>query len=460
MGSEWPVQTLKKSGVALIDCVHKTPKAVEQGYPYIGIPQMKAGRIDFEAGPRLIAKSDLEEWTKKANPLKDDVVLSRRCNPGETAHVSGQVKFALGQNLVLLRSDSSQVLPNFLRWLVRGPQWWGQVGKYLNTGAVFDSLKCADIPNFELPIPPLQEQQNIAKVLSAIDDKIVLNQQINTTLETMAQALFKSWFVDFDPVIDNALAAGNPIPEELKARADARAALGDQRKPLPDHIRRQFPDRFVLTEEIGWVPEGWEVRSVYDIAKFINGAAFKSEHFSGAAIAKPILKIAEIKNGVSRQTKFTTQTLDSKYQVTHGDILFSWSGNPDTSIDTFVWTGVDGWLNQHIFKVVTTSKTERLFTYYLLKHLKPVFADVARDKQTTGLGHVTVKDLKRLQTIKPPQLVTKLFEDQVAPLFQSWLGNLDQSNVLSKTRDILLPKLLSGELRVPEAEKKLEEVAL
>ena len=98
MGSEWPVQTLKKSGVALIDCVHKTPKAVEQGYPYIGIPQMKAGRIDFEAGPRLIAKSDLEEWTKKANPLKDDVVLSRRCNPGETAHVSGQVKFALGQN--------------------------------------------------------------------------------------------------------------------------------------------------------------------------------------------------------------------------------------------------------------------------------------------------------------------------------------------------------------------------
>ena len=105
------------------------------------------------------------------------------------------------------------------------------------------------------------EQKAIAHILGTLDDKIELNRQMNATLEAMAQALFKSWFVDFDPVIDNALAAGNSIPEPLQAKAEVRAALGDQRKPLPEAIQKQFPSRFVFSEEMGWIPEGWEVNA-------------------------------------------------------------------------------------------------------------------------------------------------------------------------------------------------------
>ena len=223
--------TLAEAGVRLIDCVHKTPEAVSEGYPYVAIPEMKNGRIDF-SNARRISRSDFIEWTKKARPQRDDVILSRRTNPGVTAVDDRGTDFALGQNLVLFRADGRRVYPSFLRWLARGPEWWGQIEKFINVGAVFSSLRCGDVPKSELSIQPLPEQQAIAGILGALDDKIELNRRTNATLEAMARALFRSWFVDFDPV---------------RAKAEGRA---------PAHMDAAtaaiFPDRF---GEYG-LPEG------------------------------------------------------------------------------------------------------------------------------------------------------------------------------------------------------------
>jgi len=195
---EWEELTLEKAGVQLIDCVHKTPPACASGLPYVAIPEMRGGEIRL-ADARKISHQHFLEWSKKANPKPFDVVLSRRCNPGETAFVRPGMAFALGQNLVLLRADGKRVTPSFLRWLARSSQWWEQIDKFLNVGAVFDSLRCADVPKFCLPIPPLDEQQAIASLLGALDDKIELNRQTNETLEALAGAIFKDWFVDFGP---------------------------------------------------------------------------------------------------------------------------------------------------------------------------------------------------------------------------------------------------------------------
>jgi type I restriction enzyme S subunit len=119
-------------------------------------------------------------------------------------------------------------------------------------------------------------------------------------------------------------------------------------------------------------------------------------------VGKPVIKIAELKAGVIGQTKFTQQTFAPEYHVTSGDMLFSWSGNPDTSIDVFWWRGPDGWLNQHIFKVEPIEGIDKVYFYYLLKYLGPNFAEIARNKQTTGLGHVTIRDLKELTVAVPP----------------------------------------------------------
>lgn len=150
MAVEWKVMTLRAAGVQLLDCEHRTPPPAEIGYPYIAIPQVKDGRLNL-GDVRLISPEHFSDWTRKAPPREWDVILSRRCNPGETAVVPAGLECALGQNLVLLRADGKCVAPEFLRWLVRSPAWWQQIGAFINVGAVFDSLKCADIPQFQHP---------------------------------------------------------------------------------------------------------------------------------------------------------------------------------------------------------------------------------------------------------------------------------------------------------------------
>ncbi len=248
MVGDWKRTSLRDAGVSLIDCDHRTPPAADSGYPYVAIPQLKDGRLALAAA-RRISPEHFADWTRKAKPQHYDVILSRRCNPGETAYVPAGVECALGQNLVLLRADDTKLFPPFLRWLVRGTDWWEQVGTFINVGAVFDSLKCVDIPNFKLPLPPLAEQKAIAALLGALDDKIELNRRMNATLEAMARALFQSWFVDFDPV---------------HAKLDGRHSAA-----LDPAIAALFPDSF-QDSAIGSIPKGWEVKTLLELTTLIT----------------------------------------------------------------------------------------------------------------------------------------------------------------------------------------------
>jgi len=143
----------------------------------------------------------------------------------------------------------------------------------------------------------------------------------------------------------------------------------------------------------------WIKKPLYNLAVWKNGLAFRDINFSTSG--RPVIKIAELKNGITNQTKFTQDMFDESVALTVGDMVFSWSGNPETSIDVFYYTLPDGWLNQHIFKVKPID-INKGFLYYLLKYHKPTFMAIASNKQTTGLGHVTVKDLKELYVDVPP----------------------------------------------------------
>ena len=147
-----------------------------------------------------------------------------------------------------------------------------------------------------------------------------------------------------------------------------------------------------------------------------------------------------------------------KYKINTKDILFSWSGNPDTSIDVFVWPHSEAWLNQHIFRVIPNTEQERSFVLLTLKYLMPVFAEIARNKQTTGLGHVTVADLKRLQVVRPCNILLEKWNELVDPLLERAFIVMQQAQTLASIRDTLLPRLISGQLRLPEAEEIIEEV--
>ena len=271
-------------------------------------------------------------------------------------------------------------------------------------------------------VPPLAEQKEIAASLGALDDKIELNRQMNATLEAMAHALFQSWFVDFDPVRRNA-EGGAKRPEDSR-----------------------FPDSFE-DSAIGGGPAGWKVMPLYETATYRNGAAFKTADFCPNGEGLPVVKIAELKSGLSEQTKWSNKQLGSDQMIDTGDLLYSWSGSPDTSLDAFLWSNGPGLVNQHIFKVITSSDAEKRFVYYLLKHLRPILVETARDKQTTGLGHVTVADMKRLQVCRPPKDVLAAFDRLIAPIFDKAFTNTLESQTLATLRDTLLPRLLSGEFQ-------------
>ncbi len=185
---------------------------------------------------------------------------------------------------------------------------------------------------------------------------------------------------------------------------------------------------------------------MYDFADYINGAAFKPNELGDKGL--PVIKIAELKAGITNSTQFFVGDKDLKYLVFNKDILFSWSGNPETSIDVFVWSDGNGILNQHTFNVKSKFNCP-WFTYLMLKHFKPEFTHIASNKQTTGLGHVTVADLKRL-TFPFNLSMIQEFESRIAPSMDLYYGNLLENKKLSQLRDFLLPKLMSGNIDVSD----------
>ena len=415
--------TLRDAGVRLIDCVHKTPPAQESGYPYIAIPQMKSGRLDFESA-RRISHEDFLVWTKKAKPQPHDVVLSRRTNPGATAIDGTGTEFALGQNLVLLRADGSRVKPAFLKWLVRSPAWWREIRKYLNVGALFDSLRCADVPNFELPIPPLAVQLRIGALLDALDDKIELNRRMNETLEAMARALFKSWFVDFEPV---------------------RAKMSGRATELPPSISDLFPSKMVQAEALD-VPVGWCTGTLAEVAMARRHNVTPAdcgdqtpyiglEHMPRRSIALESWgSVGSVKSAKSRFQK--------------GDILF---GKLRPYFHKVGIAPVDGVCSTDVVVIVPKSPEWSAFVSATVSSDRFV---TYTDQSSTGtkMPRTSWQTMGQYAICLPPSDLATAYQEAVQPLLDKIVVGIHSNLSLASLRDALLPRLLSGELHVPDAE--------
>lgn len=327
-------------------------------------------------------------------------------------------------NYVVFGCKPDQLNPLFLYYHTKTVSWANAVA-LSGEGSVRERIYYRKLANHTLSLPSIDYQNKAVATLGALDDKIELNRRMNATLEAMARALFRDWFVDFGPT---------------RAKMEGRAPY------LSPDLWSLFPDR--LDDE--GKPEGWAYEPLLDQAEWVNGAAYKNMHFSDAPDALPVIKIAELKNGVTGTTQRTATDLGARYLIDDGELLFSWSGNPDTSIDTFLWTGRKAWLNQHIFAVRQNGKRSKPYLHALLKFLKPEFAELARNKQTTGLGHVTKADMQRMMVCDASPEVHKAFDYLIGPIFNQALGLQTETRTLAQTRDILLPRLMSGDLRLAD----------
>lgn len=353
---------------------------------------------------RDIPSYEVETYTGGTKFRNGDTIMARitPClENGKTAKVdvldSGEIGFGSTEYIVFRAKEN--VDEDYLYYLVcsdevREPAIKSMVGSSGRQRVQTDVLQ-----NLNIVVPSFDIQKKIGALLCNIDDKIALNNQINKNLEQQAETLFISWFVDYIPFN-------------------------------------------------GTKPDLWKNISVYELAEYINGAAFKKNEYADKGL--PIIRITELKNGITDATQYCCAEKDVKYYIDDRDILFSWSGNPDTSIDTFLWCNGKAILNQHTFRVVSKYDAPA-FTFFLLKYLKPQLTHIASNKQTTGLGHVTVADLKRLQFCADENAIRE-FNAITMPFFDMIFSNYKENQYLFSLRDTILPQLMSGELDISNIE--------
>lgn len=333
----------------------------------------------------------------------------------------------------------------------------------------------------QLPInlPPLPEQKAIAHILGTLDEKIELNRQMNQTLEAMAQALFKSWFVDFDPVIDNALAQGNDIPEELQARAEKRRRViaGDvianpdeggmkqspsALKPLlhtNPSLASQFPSSFVFNKTLGkWIPEGWEVKRIEDIATVVGGGTPSTkfeEYFTDNGI--PWLspkdlsgyKWKYIGKGATDITEQGLKNSGAKLMPA-GSVLFS-SRAP---IGYMAIAENEICTNQGFKSLVPDKGVPTEYLYQLLKSNADKIEAVATG---STFKEVSGSALKGIEVLVPSSKLLVEFSEKLKPPSERQLTIQKETETLTQLRDRLLPELISGRVRVKVKEELISK---
>ena len=341
---------------------------------------------------------------------------------------------------------------------------FADVTSYIS-GSTRPKITQRDMRRIMLPCPSQEDQDAIVRVLGSLDDKIELNRQTNETLEAMAQAMFKSWFVDFDPVIDNALAAGNDIPEPFQARAAARQALGDARKPLPEEIRCEFPDEFVFSDEMGWVPCGWSVNSIKSLTDKLSKGTTPTKSSLEDATDLSLVKFVKVRDlDDNGQIKMTALGLIpesihegnlKRSRIYSGDILFSIAGTIGR-----VAIVPNPLNNSNINQALAFIRLiDSRFTNYIYLHLK---SDLVQKTVSGRVVHAvqanfSLTELGGLAVVTPSVSILDSWFRMTYELFAKQDLVREQNAELKTLRDTLLPKLLSGQLTIPNVEKLVTE---
>jgi type I restriction enzyme S subunit len=368
--------------------------------------------------------------------MKDRVAIL-----ANTARIRESGRFVLNQRVGCIRVKRTDVLdPRFFYFYSNSSPHVSYLRSRANRG-VQVNLSTSAIKESELLIPPLAEQKSIAHILGSLDDKIELNREMNVTLESMARALFKSWFVDFDPVIDKALAAGNPIPEPLSARAQTRRALAGQTKPLPDHIQKLFPDAFQFDEEMGWIPDGWEVTDFGSVSKCFDRKRIP--------LSK---KQREEKKPGTIPYHGATSVMDYIDEWIFDDVflLIGEDGSvikeDGTPFIQYIWG--KSWVNNHahVLQGARGISTEHLMQFIAAQNMTAYVTGAVQPK-------INQKNMNSIPFLLADSPLNSEFAEQLEPIYSRFKQNFEEQATLTKLRDTLLPQLLSGSLRVPDAEQ-------
>ena len=387
----------------VVDSLHKTPSYVEHGHPMVRVTDVKYGELDLSKTLR-VDDATFKEFSRRYTPSAGDIIITRVGTYGVFGKVVNP-SFCLGQNTaaIIPKSISADYLYAVLNSdFVRSQIEAGVVGSTQKT------LSLKAIKALQIPRMGASYEAEVASFSSALDDRIALLQATNATLEAIAQALFKSWFVDFDPV---------------RAKMEGRTPEG-----MDEATAALFPDGFE-TSELGEVPRGWRIGELGDVAALKGGKQLSKEAFSNSA-PNPVFGGA----GVMGHTEQRNAT---DFVITVGRV--------GAYCGQFFWHIGDAWVNNNASHVLPSGK---ISSEWLLLWLKSVNMDVI--KKGAAQPFVSNGDIAKLSMIHPPIELIGAFGALVAPMFARSQLLVQQSVELASVRDTLLPRLISGQLRLDE----------
>ena len=394
---EWKEYKLMNICTELSDGLHKAPKFVSGGdYIFVNAKNISNGFI-VDNDPTK--KSTYEEYVKYSSPLNETTVLySIDGTIGNIALYRGE-KCILGKGACYLNPNPTKLDRMYLYYELQAPHFKLYIDK-MSTGSTIKHISLKTMRNYEMKVPSINTQQRIVSILKSLDDKIEVNRRINENLEQQAQALFKSWFVDFEP----------------------------------------FKNGEFVESELGMIPKGWRVGSIYDYIDVVYGAPYKSSLFNDKKEGLPLIRIRDLKTNAPQF--YTPEILPNTEFVKAGDIV----AGMDAEFIPYVWLGEKGVLNQRCCKF--RGKNEAISNYYILFLIKPELEYVQSYKTGTTVSHLGKSDIDRFRFVTPPLDVVKSFSDLVDGMLKELVNRANESRRLAEIRDTLLPKLMSGELKV------------
>ena len=387
-----------------------------------GVPLIKAGDLNgsiINPSPEHRISNDKHHEYRRTELEGGELLMTLVGNVGQCAVVPPRMAgWNTARAVAVMRFDDPSDV-HFVQQCLLSRPLQHLMDVWCNT-TVQATLNLKEIRQLPLPWPPKPRRDAIAAFGKALDDKIELNRRMNATLEAMARVLFQSWFVDFDPV---------------RAKLDGTKPVG-----MDKETTALFPASFEESE-LGPIPKGWEVRSLDQIAHYLNGLALQKYPPNDDDPSFPVIKIAQLRKGNSEGADRCNTDLAVEYVVGDGDVLFSWSG----SLEVELWCGGSGALNQHLFKVTSSEFPKWFYYLWTLYHLDE-FRLIAAGKATT-MGHIQRGHLTYAKVIVPPPIMLKGMTRIMAPLIDQLIANRIQSRILTITRNTLLPKLLDGTLK-------------
>ena len=434
MSSEWQTVAIGSLCLGIFDGPHATPKKTSSGPIFLGISSLNNGQLDLSTTEHL-SEDDFVRWTKRVVPQAGDIVFSYETRLGQAAVIPKGLRCCLGRRMALMRVDSAKIIPDYLLYAYLSPEFQEIIRKRTIHGSTVDRIPLIEFGSFPISVPPLDVQKEVVGTLRALDNRITLLRETNTTLEAIAQALFKSWFVDFDPV--RAKAEGLE-PEGMDA---ATAAL--------------FPDSFEESE-LGLVPSGWRMAMLAECCERVESGGTPKrtvpEYWGGNV---PWLTSGEVRNPIVFDTKEKISDLGVRNSSAKlwpkGTTVVAMYGATAGEVCLLAESST---ANQACCALIPKSYS-RAFIFMYVRREREALASKSSGSAQQNLN-------KGLVSNHPVLLahtgILNAFEDLVGSMLDGWIENERQSQTLTQLRDTLLPRLISGQLRLPEAEVMVEEV--